>query len=45
MIITIFGATGTVGKELVKQALFNGHQVRAFGRNVFTAGFPEDKNL
>lgn len=45
MIITIFGATGTVGKELVKQALFGGHTVRAFGRNVFTAGWQEDKNL
>ncbi len=45
MIITIFGATGMVGKELVKQALFKGHTVRAFGRNVFTAGFNDDDNL
>ena len=45
MIITIFGATGMVGKELVKQALFKNHLVKAFGRNVFTAGFTENKNL
>lgn len=45
MRITIFGATGTMGKELVKQCLLAGYQVRAFGRNVFTAGFPADKNL
>lgn len=34
MIITIFGATGMVGKQLVRQALAEGHTVRAFGRNV-----------
>jgi putative NADH-flavin reductase len=45
MIVTIFGATGTVGKQLVKQALQKDYTVRAFGRNVFTAGFPENKNL
>jgi putative NADH-flavin reductase len=45
MIITIFGATGMVGKQLVKQALYKGHTVKAFGRNVFTTGFPEDKHL
>ncbi len=45
MILTIFGATGMVGKELVNQALLNGDEVRAYGRNVFTAGFREDKNL
>lgn len=45
MIITIFGATGMVGKELVKQALFKGYTVRAFGRNVFTSGFNDDNNL
>lgn len=36
MIITIFGATGLAGKYLVKQALANGHIVKAFGRNVTT---------
>jgi uncharacterized protein len=45
MKIVIFGATGMVGKQLVQQALFNGHEVRAFGRNVFTAGLPEDGKL
>ncbi|MDO9374964.1 MAG: SDR family oxidoreductase [Ferruginibacter sp.] len=45
MNITIFGATGMVGKELVKQALHNGHQVKAFGRNVFTEDLPKDDNL
>lgn len=45
MIITIFGATGMVGKHLVQQCLLNGHTVKAFGRNVHTAGFPENENL
>jgi len=35
MKITIFGATGMVGKHLVQQALLSGHSVRAFGRNPF----------
>lgn len=39
MNLIIFGATGTVGKQLVQQALFNGHHVRAFGRNVYTADY------
>lgn len=34
MILTIFGATGMVGKKLVRYALANGYDVRAFGRNV-----------
>ena len=33
MKIIIFGATGTVGQHLVKQALEQNHQVTAFGRN------------
>jgi len=45
MLLTIFGATGNVGKQLVKHALHQGHIVKAFGRNVFTAKFEEDKNL
>src|SRR5665647_929915 len=45
MQIIIFGATGTVGKQLVKQALYKGHQVKAFGRNVFTADLPKDDLL
>lgn len=34
MILTIFGATGMVGKHLVRHALAFGHNVKAFGRNV-----------
>ena len=42
MQITIFGATGMVGKHLVKMALTDGHTVIAFGRNV-TALLDADK--
>lgn len=45
MNLTVFGATGMVGKELVRQALERGHSVTAFGRNVFSAGFPENASL
>ena len=45
MTIIVFGATGNIGKELVKQALYNGYSVKAFGRNVFTEGLPEDDKL
>ena len=45
MKLIIFGATGLVGKELVKQALHNGHHVKAYGRNVFTENFPKNDNL
>ena len=45
MIITIFGATGMVGKQLVKLALYKGYTVKAFGRNVYTTGFREDEHL
>jgi uncharacterized protein len=45
MTVTIFGATGMVGKRLVKQALFMGYTVRAYGRNVFTTDFPDNENL
>ncbi len=34
MTITIFGATGMVGRRLVTHAIAAGHKVRAFGRNV-----------
>lgn len=34
MTITVFGATGQVGRFIVSQALAKGHTVRAFGRNV-----------
>src|SRR5579862_8161700 len=45
MRVTIFGATGTVGKQLVQQALFKTYSVAAFGRNVFTTDFPKDDRL
>jgi len=45
MKIIIFGATGMVGKQLVKQSLNKGHHVIAFGRNVHTAGFPDNEML
>lgn len=45
MIITIFGATGMVGKQLVKTALHKGHTVKAFGRNVYTSALGENENL
>jgi putative NADH-flavin reductase len=44
MIVTIFGATGTVGKQLVKQALFAGYTVRAYGRNVFDGIADEERH-
>jgi uncharacterized protein len=36
MIITVFGATGQVGKRIVRQALARGYSVRAFGRNIIS---------
>lgn len=45
MNIIIFGATGLVGKHLVKQALHKGYHVRAYGRNVFTEDLPQNDNL
>src|SRR4051812_42066049 len=34
-----------VGKQLVQQALFKGHHVRAFGRNVYTTDYLQTENL
>jgi uncharacterized protein len=34
MKLTVFGATGMVGKQIVKHALAFNHTVKAFGRNV-----------
>ena len=34
-----------VGKQLVQQALFNKHHVKAFGRNVYTTDYLETENL
>lgn len=45
MIITIFGATGMVGRKLVQYALHEGHTVRAFGRNIHAAIFNENEKL
>lgn len=45
MKLIVFGATGLMGKEIVKQALYNGDTVKAFGRNVFTEGLPDDDKL
>jgi len=45
MNVIIFGATGTVGKQLVNQALHMGFHVRAYGRNVFTENLPDNKEL
>lgn len=45
MKVIVFGATGLVGKELVKQALYNNYEVKAFGRNVFIDNLPEDKKV
>lgn len=35
MKIIVFGATGQTGIQLVQQAIWKGHTVKAFGRNVF----------
>ncbi len=45
MNIVVFGATGQVGKQIVKQALFHEYHVTAFGRNVFTEFNMDEKNL
>ena len=45
MTITIFGATGLVGKQLVKQALYKNYIVKAFGRNIYSAGLAPSENL
>ena len=47
MIITIFGATGQVGKRVVSAALNKGYTVRSFGRNIekLIDQYPNHKNL
>ena len=45
MNLIVFGATGMVGKQLVQQALFGGHHVKAFGRNVYTTDYLEPEKL
>lgn len=44
MKLIIFGATGTLGRHLVKQALAQGHKVTAFARNPAALDL-EHKNL
>jgi uncharacterized protein len=44
MEVIVFGATGQVGLQLVKQALWKGWKVKAFGRNVFDITI-ENENL
>ena len=45
MQLTIFGATGMVGQHIVKQALWAGYNVIAFGRNANVFYADEPKNL
>jgi putative NADH-flavin reductase len=42
MNITVFGATGQVGLQILHQALWRKHKVTAFGRNVFDLKFFDD---
>lgn len=39
MNLIIFGATGMVGRQLTQQAIFKGHHVKVFGRNVYTTDY------
>jgi len=43
MKLTIFGATGTVGREVVRQALERGHTVTAFARSLETLDRQHDR--
>jgi hypothetical protein len=43
MHLAIFGATGTVGSELVSQALAAGHRVRALARDVSKLGLDDPR--
>ncbi len=45
MKIIVFGASGTIGKEIVKQALQKDHQVTAYVRNPQKFPFSENENL
>jgi uncharacterized protein len=42
MQVIVFGATGQVGVQLVKQSLWKGYKVKAFGRNVFDLNIEND---
>nr|MBP6687529.1 SDR family oxidoreductase [Lacibacter sp.] len=41
--LIVFGATGQVGLQLVKQALWRGHSVKAYGRNVYEMDIENDQ--
>lgn len=43
MKIIVFGATGQVGLQVIQQAIWRGHSVKAYGRNVFDIGFTDEK--
>lgn len=43
MKLIVFGATGQVGLQLVKQALWRHQSVKAFGRNVFDLSIEDEK--
>ncbi|MEJ8819583.1 NAD(P)-dependent oxidoreductase [Lacibacter sp. H407] len=43
MKLIVFGATGQVGVQLVKQALWRGYEVKAYGRNVFDLKIEDEK--
>ncbi|MEJ8844055.1 SDR family oxidoreductase [Lacibacter sp. H375] len=43
MQLIVFGATGQVGTQLVKQALWRGHSVKAYGRNVYEMDIEDEK--
>ncbi len=43
MELIVFGATGQVGTQLVKQALWRGYSVKAYGRNVYEMDIEDDK--
>ncbi len=43
MQVVVFGATGQVGLQLVKQALWRGYTVKAYGRNVYEMDIENDK--
>lgn len=45
MKITVFGATGMVGKYIINEAIGRLHSVRAFGRNVYEALSTERTHL
>jgi uncharacterized protein len=43
MNVIVFGATGQMGRQLIKQALWKGHIVKAFGRNIHELDTEDEK--